>query len=77
MSWGLEAAAAARDIQGQNNGSFDIWLCLISAGSLWKEMSQGFGGKQAFLFRTQNKYDALCTTLVLIHFGFVPTFLVF
>lgn len=34
-------------------------------------------GKRAFLFRTQNKQDALCTTLVLIHFGFVPTFLVF
>lgn len=32
---------------------------------------------QAFLFGTQNKHDALCTTLVLIHFGFGPTFLVF
>lgn len=67
----------AHDIQGQNNEAFDIWLCLIGARSLWKEMSQGFWVTKLFLFGTQNKQDALCTTLVLIRFGFVPTFLVF
>lgn len=41
-------AAAARGIPGRNNGAFDIWLCLISAGSLWTEMSQGFWMNKPF-----------------------------
>lgn len=63
-------------------------MSLVSSARWGEEKgtSQAFWGEQPalcfvlfwfFPFGITDKRDALCTTLVLIHFGFVPTFLVF